>query len=38
VSAAFVGPAGRLLDEQLAEAGIPRGEVFVTGYFAVAAS
>jgi|tagenome__1003787_1003787.scaffolds.fasta_scaffold20848673_3 uracil-DNA glycosylase family protein len=26
----FVGPAGRVLDEALAEAGIPREEVFVT--------
>src|SRR5438132_2239722 len=26
----FVGPAGRVLDEALAEAGIPRDEVFVT--------
>ena len=26
----FVGPAGRLLDEALAEAGIDRGEVYVT--------
>ncbi|HSN85123.1 MAG TPA: UdgX family uracil-DNA binding protein, partial [Thermoanaerobaculia bacterium] len=26
----FVGPAGRVLDECLAEAGIPREEVFVT--------
>ena len=26
----FVGPAGRMLDEALAEAGIPREEVFVT--------
>ena len=26
----FVGPAGRLLDQALAEAGIPRAEVFVT--------
>jgi DNA polymerase len=26
----FVGPAGRLLDESLEEAGIPRDEVFVT--------
>jgi DNA polymerase len=26
----FVGPAGRVLDEALAAAGIPRGEVFVT--------
>ncbi len=26
----FVGPAGRLLDEALAAAGIPRGEVYVT--------
>jgi DNA polymerase len=26
----FVGPAGRVLDEALAEAGIPRQEVFVT--------
>jgi uracil-DNA glycosylase family protein len=26
----FVGPAGRVLDESLAEAGIPRDEVFVT--------
>jgi DNA polymerase len=26
----FVGPAGRVLDEALAEAGIPRKEVFVT--------
>lgn len=26
----FVGPAGRLLDECLAEAGIPRDEVYVT--------
>jgi DNA polymerase len=26
----FVGPAGRLLDEALAEAGIPRDEVYVT--------
>jgi len=26
----FVGPAGRLLDRSLDEAGIPRGEVFVT--------
>jgi DNA polymerase len=26
----FVGPAGRVLDEALAEAGIPRGDVFVT--------
>ncbi len=25
----FVGPAGRMLDEALAEAGIPRAEVFV---------
>lgn len=28
--APFVGPAGKVLDEALAEAGIPRGEVFVT--------
>jgi uracil-DNA glycosylase len=27
----FVGPAGRVLDRALAEAGIARGEVFVTG-------
>jgi uracil-DNA glycosylase len=26
----FVGPAGRILDQALAEAGIPRAEVFVT--------
>src|SRR3954447_15646683 len=26
----FVGPAGRVLDEALAEVGIPRGEVYVT--------
>lgn len=26
----FVGPAGRLLDQALAQAGIPRGEVYVT--------
>jgi DNA polymerase len=26
----FVGPAGRLLDEALMEAGIPRGEVYLT--------
>jgi DNA polymerase len=26
----FVGPAGQVLDRALAEAGIPRGEVFVT--------
>jgi DNA polymerase len=26
----FVGPAGRVLDEALEEAGIPREEVFVT--------
>ena len=26
----FVGPAGKVLDEALEEAGIPRGEVFVT--------
>jgi DNA polymerase len=26
----FVGPAGRLLDEALAEAGIPRGDAYVT--------
>src|SRR5260370_2672079 len=26
----FVGPAGRVLDRALAEAGIPRAEVFVT--------
>ncbi len=26
----FVGPAGRVLDDALAEAGIPRGEVFLT--------
>jgi uracil-DNA glycosylase family protein len=26
----FVGPAGRVLDEALAEAGIPRAEIFVT--------
>ncbi len=26
----FVGPAGRILDQALEEAGIPRGEVFVT--------
>src|SRR5262245_57631755 len=26
----FVGPAGRILDEALAAAGIPRGEAFVT--------
>lgn len=26
----FVGPAGRLLDKALAEAGIPRGRIFVT--------
>jgi DNA polymerase len=26
----FVGPAGRLLDEALAEAGIPRNDVYVT--------
>jgi uracil-DNA glycosylase family 4 len=26
----FVGPAGRVLDRALAEAGIPRTEVFVT--------
>src|SRR5262245_65607348 len=26
----FVGPAGRVLDQALAEAGIPREEVFVT--------
>jgi uracil-DNA glycosylase family protein len=26
----FVGPAGRVLDEALAETGIPRGEIFVT--------
>ncbi len=28
--APFVGPAGRILDQALAEAGIPRGETFVT--------
>ena len=26
----FVGPAGRILDQALADAGIPRGETFVT--------
>jgi DNA polymerase len=26
----FVGPAGRLLDELLAEAGVPRGELYIT--------
>jgi DNA polymerase len=26
----FVGPAGRMLDKALAEAGVPRGEVYVT--------
>jgi DNA polymerase len=26
----FVGPAGRMLDQALAEAGIPRDEAFVT--------
>jgi uracil-DNA glycosylase len=26
----FVGPAGRILDQALAEAGIPRGDAFVT--------
>jgi DNA polymerase len=26
----FVGPAGRMLDKALAEAGIPRGDIFVT--------
>ncbi len=26
----FVGPAGRLLDKALAEAGVPRGEVYIT--------
>jgi uracil-DNA glycosylase len=26
----FVGPAGRMLDQALADAGIPRGETFVT--------
>lgn len=26
----FVGPAGRILDEALAQAGIPRGDAFVT--------
>ena len=28
--APFVGPAGRLLDQALAEAGLPRGQVYIT--------